>query len=137
MLNLFKKNRIVKIFIPAAVFVSTFFLKVYNTLAASFRDMSGLTLSGSAAGYSYDMMNVSGESLLIQIINLVLTFVGVGFLILMIYGGISWMTAAGNDTKVEKARKIIMAGVIGIIVVFSAYVISQFVISFFTEQTLS
>ncbi|MDA3802406.1 MAG: hypothetical protein PF488_00715 [Patescibacteria group bacterium] len=123
--------------ITATVFVSTFFLKVYNSLAATFKEISGLGTSGDNAGYTANLQNISGEGLIIQIINLVLTFVGVAFLILMIYGGISWMTAAGNDTKVDKAKKILIAGVIGIIVVFSAYVISQFVVGFFSQQTLN
>jgi len=124
-----------KNFLPLFILIS-FFSKMNELKAASFRELSGLYITGMNAGYSSETQKLSGETIIIQIINLVLTFVGVAFLILMIYGGITWMTAAGNDTKVDKAKKTIIAGVIGVIVVFSAYVISQFVVAFFTAQTL-
>lgn len=62
-----------------------------------------------------------------DIIGLVLSFVGVLFLILIIYGGISWMTASGNDQKVEKAKTIIINATIGLLVVLSAYAITSFI----------
>ena len=55
-----------------------------------------------------------------QIITTALSFVGVIFLILMIYGGFLWMTAAGNDEKISKAKNIFRDGIIGIIVVLAA-----------------
>ncbi len=132
----FLKNTTKKIIYCLPLSFLVLFSKIKEIKAASFRELSGLYITGMNAGYSSETQNLSGETLIIQIINLVLTFVGVAFLILMIYGGITWMTASGNETKVDKAKKIIIAGVIGVIVVFAAYVISQFVVAFFTEQTL-
>ncbi len=62
-----------------------------------------------------------------DIIGLVLSFVGVIFLILIIYGGISWMFSAGNEQKVEKAKSIIINAVIGLVIVFAAYTITSFI----------
>lgn len=62
-----------------------------------------------------------------DIIGAVLAFIGVLFLILTIYGGITWMTAQGNEQQVEKAKQIIIAAVIGLIIVLSAYAITAFV----------
>src|SRR3989339_2172736 len=39
-------------------------------------------------------------------VTLILSIVGVLFLILVIYGGITWMTAGGNEEKVKKATNI-------------------------------
>lgn len=138
-MKLFKKVKKINFsetFLFVSIFVTTFLNKIKFASANSFKEMSGLETSGSSAGYTNDLKNISGETLTIQIINLVLTFVGIGFLLLMIYGGITWMTAAGNETKVDKAKKIIISGVIGLIVIFSAYIVSQFVISFFSQETL-
>src|SRR3989339_2228008 len=41
------------------------------------------------------------------IIKTILSLVGTIFLILMVYAGILWMTAQGNNEKVEKAQGII------------------------------
>ncbi len=62
-----------------------------------------------------------------SIISYALGFVGVIFLILMIAGGLMWMTAAGNEERVSKAKSLITNAVIGMIIVFSAYAITYFV----------
>lgn len=62
-----------------------------------------------------------------DIISYALGFVGVIFLILMIAGGLMWMTAAGNDERVNKAKSLITNAVIGMVIVFSAYAITYFV----------
>lgn len=61
-----------------------------------------------------------------EIIGLVLSFIGVIFLLLMIYAGISWMVSAGNQEKVKKARDLMINAVIGLIIVLSAYAIVAF-----------
>ncbi len=61
------------------------------------------------------------------IVGIVLSFVGVLFLGLMIYAGITWMTAQGNDQQVTKAKTLMINSVIGIIIVFAAYAITAFI----------
>ena len=62
-----------------------------------------------------------------NIIGAALAFIGVLFLGLMIYGGFTWMNARGNDTDTKKARDIIEAAVIGLIIVLAAYAITAYV----------
>lgn len=63
------------------------------------------------------------------VINAVLTYIGVAVLILIIYAGILWATAAGNDQKIATAKKILIGGVIGLIIIFTASAAVNFVIS--------
>lgn len=63
-----------------------------------------------------------------KLIGAALTFVGVIFLILVIYGGVMWMTSGGNEEKAGKAKKLIGAAVIGMVIIFGAYVITSFVV---------
>lgn len=49
----------------------------------------------------------------------------------MIYGGIAWMLAGGNETTVDKAKRIVEEAVIGLLIVVAAYAISYFVLSAF------
>lgn len=58
-----------------------------------------------------------------------LAFIGVIFFILMVYGGILWMTARGSEEVVRRAQEIIKAAIAGIIIVFLSYAITQFVLS--------
>ena len=64
-----------------------------------------------------------------NIINAVLALVGVVALGVILYGGFRWMTAAGNEEAVGEAKKIITAGVIGLIIVIVAWAVVSFVIT--------
>lgn len=63
-----------------------------------------------------------------QLINGLLGIVGSLALAMFIYGGFTWMTAAGANEKVQKGKDIIIWAVLGLIVVFSAYAVVKFVI---------
>lgn len=62
------------------------------------------------------------------VINGILTFIGMLFFILILYGGALWMTAGGNDEQVAKAKKLITRSVIGIAVILAAYALTRTVL---------
>ena len=68
------------------------------------------------------------ESTVVNIIQWVLGFLGLIAVIFILYGGFVWMTASGNEEKVSKAKKVITAAVIGLIVVLLAWAIVIFVV---------
>jgi len=49
------------------------------------------------------------------------------FIILIIYAGYNWMTAAGDEAKVTKAKETIQRAIIGLIIIVAAYSITYFV----------
>ena len=104
-------------------------------LGNAFGDNSPLN---SVAKDSYN--TTAGEGQLINVIqigiNAVLSILGVIFLIFMIYGGFVWMTAQGNDTRVDKAKSMISAAIVGIVIVVASYAISYFVIANITRDVL-
>ncbi len=61
------------------------------------------------------------------IIRMALGVLGIIFLVLLVMGGYQWMTAGGNEDQVEKAQSRIKNGIIGLIIVLSAYAITAFV----------
>jgi lysylphosphatidylglycerol synthetase-like protein (DUF2156 family) len=65
------------------------------------------------------------------VVEAVLVLVGVIFLVLMIYAGYNWMTARGEEEKVEKAKDTITRAFIGLIIVVGAYAIWSFVFNQF------
>lgn len=65
----------------------------------------------------------------VSIINVGLGLLGLIAVVIMLAGGFTWMTAAGNEEKVDKAKKMIFAGIIGLAIILSAYAISRFVIT--------
>ncbi|OGY44701.1 MAG: hypothetical protein A3J62_01630 [Candidatus Buchananbacteria bacterium RIFCSPHIGHO2_02_FULL_38_8] len=69
------------------------------------------------------------------VIQVLLGLLGVIFIILIIYAGFMWMTSAGNEEKVGKAKNIIIAATIGLAIVLAAYIITYFVIDKLLEAT--
>lgn len=63
-----------------------------------------------------------------QIINIALTLLGIVAVIIVLLGGFKWMTAGGNEDKVGEAKKILGAGVIGLVIVLAAWGIARFVL---------
>jgi len=61
------------------------------------------------------------------IIQAFLGLLGVIFVVLIIYGGYIWMTARGNEQRVEKAKETLKAAIIGLVIVLSAYAITYFI----------
>ena len=64
-----------------------------------------------------------------NIVKTLLTLVGIVFVVLIIYGGFTYMTAAGADEKVKKAKSILKNSVIGIIIITMGYTITFFISS--------
>ena len=80
-----------------------------------------------------DITNTSlGEAELqpavMQIINVLLGFLATIAIVIVLLGGFKWMTAGGNEDKVGEAKKLLGAGVIGLVIILAAYAITVFVI---------
>ncbi|MFA5318262.1 MAG: hypothetical protein WC323_02200 [Patescibacteria group bacterium] len=76
----------------------------------------------------YGSDDISLQQMIVFVINAILGLLGVIFLVLTIYAGFLWMTAAGNDDQVSKAKSIITAAIIGIVIIVAAYAITNFVL---------
>jgi len=87
---------------------------------------------GEAAGIA-GLGKPSLPSLIGRFVQGTLSFVGVIFLILMVYGGFLWMTAGGNEEHVAKAKKLIMSATIGLFIVIGAYAITYYLTSVLLE----
>jgi Zn-dependent protease with chaperone function len=63
-----------------------------------------------------------------RIINVALGFLGIVAVVIVLYGGFMWMTAGGNEERVTKAKQILTAGVIGLVIIIMAWAIARFVV---------
>ena len=73
--------------------------------------------------------NVPLKDTINAIIKVILGFLGLLAVIIILWGGFIWMTAMGDETKTETAKKLIIAGIVGIIIILAAYAIAAFVIT--------
>ena len=64
-----------------------------------------------------------------NIINVIIGIVGFLAVVMIILGGISYTTSAGDASKVKKAKDTIMYGIIGLVIAILAFAIVNFVLS--------
>ncbi len=92
-------------------------------LASAQQDPLGLA-PGRATGLKDQDVRVTVAT----IINKgLLPLLGTIMVALIVYAGILWTTAAGNDDQIGKAKSIIISSVIGLIIILSAYSITTYV----------
>lgn len=119
MLNMIKK---ISIFLFLAVLVFNFLVPA---------QVSALNL-GMEYAENLDLPVAEDDDvrdMAVTIIKYLITFLGIIAVAIILYGGFVWMTAAGNDDRVSKAKNIIIAGVIGLVIVIAAFAIVNFVIN--------
>jgi len=86
---------------------------------------------GRDSGLSHQDVRVT----VVRIIRFFLGLLGLIFLVLTLFAGFLWMTSAGNDEKVTKAKQILMASIIGVAIILGSYAITEFVIVNLYETT--
>jgi len=64
-----------------------------------------------------------------SVIRVLLGFLGIIAIVIILYGGFTWLISAGNEEKVGQAKKILSAGIIGLIIIFVSYALAQFVVT--------
>ncbi len=64
-----------------------------------------------------------------KLIKTVLTFLGLVAIVMVLIGGFKWMTSGGNEEKVGEAKKLLGAGIVGLVIIMLAYALTAFVIN--------
>ena len=85
--------------------------------------------AGTSAGLSgaSDLPTIVGRG-----VGILLGILGIVFVVLVVYAGFLYMTAQGEETNVKKAKKLLTNAVIGLVLIVSAYAITQGVIDSLT-----
>ncbi|KKS93029.1 MAG: hypothetical protein UV70_C0018G0006 [Parcubacteria group bacterium GW2011_GWA2_43_13] len=96
------------------------------------------TLTGSKQ-YQIESGEGDGEAkvytLIGNVINIVLGFLGLIALILVIWSGVQWMTSGGNEDKTKEAKDRMKAGVIGLMIILGAAVLTNFILDLIIKTT--
>ena len=88
-----------------------------------------MNMLDKVAGPSFSETN--GDSLpqiLGIVINAALSLLGIIFIVLMILAGYNWMTASGNEQKVDEAKSTLKRAIIGLIIVLGSWAIWRFIL---------
>jgi len=65
---------------------------------------------------------------IVDFIKIALGFLGIIATIIILFAGFKWMTAGGNEENVASAKKMLIAGIIGLVIILSAYALATFII---------
>ncbi len=99
-------------------------------ISAAHAQVPSSIVDTSASGYAQGNYGVNDFLILaIRVSKIVLGLVGSLSLVMFIYGGFMFLISAGSADAVGKAKKIIVAAVIGLVIVFSSFLIVKFVLS--------
>ncbi len=98
-----------------------------------------LTFAGSSSDWQTNMNDVTtaanqlpNESVgtfVGDIIRWVLGLIGVILVALIVYGGFLYMTSAGNEDQVDRAKKVLTYSIIGLIVIVIAWIAADYIMS--------
>ena len=68
-----------------------------------------------------------------MIITAFFSILGIIAIALIIYSGVTWMTARGNESKVEKAKGTLIEVTIGLIFIIGGYALKTFLLNIFAK----
>ena len=131
------KKKILSLFI-----ISLFFIPVLGVSAMpndSANAIFGLDFvdgtNPDTEGEGIKLGNRDPRAMVSQLINVILTLLGIVAVVIVLLGGFKWMTAAGNEDKVGEAKKLLGAGIIGLVIILAAWGISRFILNSLFEAT--
>jgi hypothetical protein len=129
--KLFKQSII--LFALILILIFPYFVFAQNSETDSLNPLQNLGQTAKDGGYNTDVNDPN--AIIGVVITAVLGLLGIIFLVLIIYAGYLWMTAGGDSDKVTKAKDILRTSIIGLILVISAYAITQFILIRVVQET--
>ncbi len=119
------KKLLLLIFLAIAVFAVANFV-----LAATGPDIGLNYAEGTGLSAASDPRIIAA-----RIIRIILGFLGIIAVGLIMYAGWLWMTAEGEADKVEKAKKVLIGAVIGLLICLASFAIASFVLNSLLDAT--
>ena len=64
-----------------------------------------------------------------NLINTAMMFLGLIAVVIILVGGFKWMTAMGSEDNIKKAKELMVAGVVGLVIILAAWGIARYVVT--------
>lgn len=82
------------------------------------------------------MTNEDPRSITGRFIMIALSFLGIIAVIIVIYAGFQWMTSGGNQERVASAKKMLIAGLIGLLIILLSLAITRWLLFSVSNEVL-
>lgn len=96
-----------------------------QVLADEVVDIGGAVSKNNFFGYTCIWNLISNAVNFVFIVSAIIVFV------LLVVAGVSWLTSAGDKTKLESAQKLITNALIGLAIIAASWAIYSLVLTFF------
>ena len=132
------RSKVTVWFIRSAIFAFVFFLCVSGVRSVVYAQTGIDTTSGTPDNFGVSQVgqniNVATPAngdlrvLIVRIINVILGFLGLVAVCIVLYAGYLWMTSQGNEEVVAAAKKMLVNGAIGLVIILSAYGVTSYIL---------
>jgi len=109
----------------------TLLISLVAVPAATLASSGNLNLNDLGVGEIDNTLDLGRRSpieTVTRLINTAMIFLGIIAVAIILFAGFKWMTAGGSDDKIGEARKLMTSGVIGLIIILSAWGIDYFIL---------
>ncbi|MDP3985168.1 MAG: hypothetical protein Q8P82_00230 [bacterium] len=89
----------------------------------------------NAVNETIQLPSADPRVLIANIIRVALGLLGVVALLIILWGGFQWMMSQGDETKITDAKRTIINGFIGLVIILSAFAITQFILNSILQAT--
>ncbi|MFH1456908.1 MAG: hypothetical protein ABIF17_02200 [Patescibacteria group bacterium] len=134
------KKNIFKLFFTAFILMAILTPLVFFQGQGGFADFAVASTNPAVSGLNRTAgdLGLSGDgdpiSITANIVKFILGFLGLIFLLLLIYAGFLRMTAQGSPEKIKSSNGIITSAIVGVFIILASYIITVFVIDQIDQQ---
>jgi cytochrome bd-type quinol oxidase subunit 2 len=124
---------LIKYLVVGSLLSLTFFI-VSTTYAVGLKD--GFKTTGNLSKFASSSNYTAPETpefYVGRILTAFFSLLGVLAIALIIYSGITWMTARGNEAKASKAKETLFEVIIGLLFIIGSYALTTFLLKIFTK----
>ena len=123
----FKRQRSI-LFILFIIFIAGLILLPHFLAFATTKDTLGELKNTGKIAYGGKEPQADVAIVVGNVVNIVLEVLGLILFVLLIAGGVMWMTSGGDEEQIEKAKNLLSNAIIGLAIIILAYAIVHFVI---------
>lgn len=134
MIRLSRKKLIISSVLTILVVMSGFFVFGSGSVSAQADNMLWGNQQGNVQNET-GLGNADPRILIANIIRVVLGFLGIVAVVLIMYAGWLWMTAAGEADKIDRAKKVLISAVIGLVIILMSFAIATFILNKIYDAT--
>jgi hypothetical protein len=88
--------------------------------------------TGMNAAHTGDQSSLTTDQAVTQIVNIAMYAVGIVSVLVIVFSGIMYATAAGDESKVKKAKNGLVGGIVGLAIAILAWTLTNFVFTALT-----